>query len=145
MNIENDYDKEVYNGDIGTIQDVDPDAGELIASFDSRPVSLKDLANSIHWCPPMRRPFTRARGLSIQPSSSQCSRSTSGGCCASRLLSGYGCGDRWPDNSRCDNCRGRAWPWMARTGTWLARSWSLYLSPPLLVVAARLLVGSAIN
>jgi hypothetical protein len=33
MQIENDYDKEVYNGDIGYIDDVDPD-GELTASFD---------------------------------------------------------------------------------------------------------------
>src|ERR1700731_2601347 len=34
MQIENDYDKDVYNGDIGYIDDVDPDAGELTASFD---------------------------------------------------------------------------------------------------------------
>ena len=34
MQIENDYDKEVYNGDIGYIDDVDPEAGELVASFD---------------------------------------------------------------------------------------------------------------
>ena len=34
MQIENDYDKEVYNGDIGYVVDVDPDAGELVASFD---------------------------------------------------------------------------------------------------------------
>ena len=39
MQIENDYDKEVYNGDIGYIDDVDPDAGELTASFDGRSVS----------------------------------------------------------------------------------------------------------
>ena len=39
MQIENDYDKEVYNGDIGYIDDVDPDAGELIARFDSRPIT----------------------------------------------------------------------------------------------------------
>ena len=38
MQIENDYDKEVYNGDIGYIDDVDPDAGELTASFDGRSV-----------------------------------------------------------------------------------------------------------
>ena len=38
MQIENDYDKEVYNGDIGYIDDVDPDAGELTASFDGRAV-----------------------------------------------------------------------------------------------------------
>ena len=29
MQIENDYDKEVYNGDIGYVDDVDPEAGEL--------------------------------------------------------------------------------------------------------------------
>ena len=39
MQIENDYDKEVYNGDIGYIDDVDPNAGELTASFDGRSVS----------------------------------------------------------------------------------------------------------
>jgi exodeoxyribonuclease V alpha subunit len=39
MQIENDYDKEVYNGDIGYIDDVDPDAGELTADFDGRRVS----------------------------------------------------------------------------------------------------------
>ena len=39
MQIENDYDKDVYNGDIGYIDDVDPDAGELHASFDGRSVT----------------------------------------------------------------------------------------------------------
>ena len=39
MQIENDYDKEVYNGDIGYIDDVDPEAGELKASFDGRSVT----------------------------------------------------------------------------------------------------------
>ena len=38
MQIENDYDKEVYNGDIGYIDDLDPDAGEVKASFDGRAV-----------------------------------------------------------------------------------------------------------
>ena len=37
MQIENDYDKEVYNGDIGYIDDVDPEAGEVTARFDGRP------------------------------------------------------------------------------------------------------------
>ena len=36
MQIENDYDKEVYNGDIGYIEDVDPDQGEVNARFDGR-------------------------------------------------------------------------------------------------------------
>ena len=38
MQVQNDYDKEVYNGDIGYILDVDPDAGELTTSFDGRTV-----------------------------------------------------------------------------------------------------------
>ena len=36
MQIENDYDKEVYNGDIGQVVDVDPEAGELTARFEER-------------------------------------------------------------------------------------------------------------
>jgi exodeoxyribonuclease V alpha subunit len=39
MQIENDYDKEVYNGDIGYIDDVDPDDGQLTASFDGRTIT----------------------------------------------------------------------------------------------------------
>jgi len=39
MQIENDYDKEVYNGDIGYIDNVNLDGGELTASFDGRPVT----------------------------------------------------------------------------------------------------------
>jgi exodeoxyribonuclease V alpha subunit len=39
MQIENDYDKEVYNGDIGTIDDVDSNAGEVAVSFDGRSVT----------------------------------------------------------------------------------------------------------
>jgi exodeoxyribonuclease V alpha subunit len=39
MQIENDYDKEVYNGDIGTINRVDPEVGEIAVTFDGRSVS----------------------------------------------------------------------------------------------------------
>ena len=39
MQVENDYDKEVYNGDIGYVEDVDPEAGELSAGFDGRIVT----------------------------------------------------------------------------------------------------------
>ena len=38
MQIENDYDKEVYNGDIGYIDDVDVEAAELTTNFDGRAV-----------------------------------------------------------------------------------------------------------
>jgi exodeoxyribonuclease V alpha subunit len=39
MQVENDYDKEVYNGDIGHIRDVDLDTGEIVVNFDGRPVT----------------------------------------------------------------------------------------------------------
>ena len=39
MQIENDYDKDVYNGDIGRIDDVDPELGEVTARFDNRTVA----------------------------------------------------------------------------------------------------------
>ena len=39
MQVENDYDKDVYNGDIGYVEDVDPEAGELSAAFDGRIVA----------------------------------------------------------------------------------------------------------
>ena len=39
MQIENDYDKEVYNGDIGYIDDVDNNAGEIVTSFDGRSIT----------------------------------------------------------------------------------------------------------
>ena len=39
MQTENDYDREVYNGDIGRIDDVDPDLGEITVRFDGRAVT----------------------------------------------------------------------------------------------------------
>src|SRR6266852_3765250 len=39
MQNQNDYDKEVYNGDIGYIHEVDLADGELVASFDGRAVT----------------------------------------------------------------------------------------------------------
>ena len=39
MQIENDYDKEVYNGDIGNIDFINPADGELVANFDGRAVT----------------------------------------------------------------------------------------------------------
>jgi exodeoxyribonuclease V alpha subunit len=53
MQIENDYDKEVYNGDIGHIDDVDPNAGEIVASF--RPIRYL-------WIWRARHPGARIRG-----------------------------------------------------------------------------------
>jgi len=66
MQIENDYDKEVYNGDIGYIVDVDPEAGELVASFDGRSVTYC-FGELDTWFPPMPPPSTKARAPNIPP------------------------------------------------------------------------------
>ena len=39
MQVENDYDKEVYNGDLGIVQSIDPGVSEMIIEFDGRPVT----------------------------------------------------------------------------------------------------------
>ncbi len=39
MQVENDYDREVYNGDLGLVTAVDPVEGELRVSFDGREVA----------------------------------------------------------------------------------------------------------
>jgi exodeoxyribonuclease V alpha subunit len=39
MQVENDYDREVYNGDLGLVTSVDPGEGELRVSFDGREVA----------------------------------------------------------------------------------------------------------
>jgi exodeoxyribonuclease V alpha subunit len=39
MQIENDYDKEVYNGDIGFVETIDLELGEMTIVFDGRPVA----------------------------------------------------------------------------------------------------------
>jgi exodeoxyribonuclease V alpha subunit len=41
MQTNNDYDKEVFNGDIGYVDNIDPDAQEMTISFDGRPVLLR--------------------------------------------------------------------------------------------------------
>jgi len=41
MQVQNDYDKEVYNGDIGRVADVDPASGELTVMFDGRAVAYE--------------------------------------------------------------------------------------------------------
>ena len=38
MQVENDYENEVYNGDSGFVEDVDPEAAEVSVSFDGRRV-----------------------------------------------------------------------------------------------------------
>jgi exodeoxyribonuclease V alpha subunit len=41
MQTENDYDKEVYNGDLGFITGIDPDVGEIRIDFDGREVTYQ--------------------------------------------------------------------------------------------------------
>jgi exodeoxyribonuclease V alpha subunit len=39
MRIENDYDKEVYNGDLGVVSRIDVEEGELVVDFDGREIT----------------------------------------------------------------------------------------------------------
>ncbi|MER2508442.1 MAG: ATP-dependent RecD-like DNA helicase, partial [Amaricoccus sp.] len=39
MQVENDYDKEVYNGDLGVVRAIDPEAAEMLLEFDGREVT----------------------------------------------------------------------------------------------------------
>lgn len=41
MQVENDYDKEVYNGDVGFVEAIDLEAGEMTIDFDGRSVSFQ--------------------------------------------------------------------------------------------------------
>jgi exodeoxyribonuclease V alpha subunit len=38
MQVENDYDKEIYNGDLGVVRAIDPEASEMVIDLDGRPV-----------------------------------------------------------------------------------------------------------
>ena len=38
MQVENDYDKEVYNGDLGVVSRIDPEEGEVAVDFEGREV-----------------------------------------------------------------------------------------------------------
>lgn len=41
LQLKNDYDKDVFNGDLGWIEDVDPQLGEVLVDFDGRTVSYE--------------------------------------------------------------------------------------------------------
>jgi exodeoxyribonuclease V alpha subunit len=40
MQVENDYDKEVYNGDVGFVEAINLETGEIVIDFDGRSVSF---------------------------------------------------------------------------------------------------------
>ena len=66
MQIENSYDREVYNGDLGIVQRIDQEEGVLVVTFDGRDVSygFGELEN---WCWHTRRRSTKARARNIPP------------------------------------------------------------------------------
>jgi exodeoxyribonuclease V alpha subunit len=41
MQTDNDYDKEVFNGDVGYVRRIDPDSQELVIEFDDKPVEYQ--------------------------------------------------------------------------------------------------------
>ncbi len=61
----NDYNKDIFNGDLGFVHAVDPEAQELLHNFDGRLVNY-DLANSMRSSPPMRSAFTSRRDRNIR-------------------------------------------------------------------------------
>ena len=67
MQIENDYDKEVYNGDIGYHRSTSIPTPVRLLRPSTAARSLMALANSTCWCPPTRRPFTRAKDRNTRP------------------------------------------------------------------------------
>ena len=72
MQIENDYDKDVYNGDIGYVESVDPEAGELSAGLRRQDRRLRLRRTR---CPGSRLRRNRSqepRAQSIRPWSSLC-------------------------------------------------------------------------
>src|SRR6516165_7338058 len=120
MQIENDYDKEVYNGDIGTVDDVDSSAGEMVASFDGRSITY-GFGELDMLVPGTRRPFTKARVSNTPPWSSRFSLSIIP-CCSGTFSTpvshaasdlSYWSARRRPSPSRCEMSRaaadGRSW------------------------------------
>ena len=70
METVNDYDRDVFNGDLGTVVRIDEEEGALIAAFDSREVSYP-FGNSTPWFRPTLPPSTRARARNTPLSSSR--------------------------------------------------------------------------
>ncbi|WP_425540714.1 hypothetical protein [Rhodoblastus acidophilus] len=66
MQTENDYDREVFNGDLGRVVRIDREEGALVSSFDGREVTY-----SFGWTrsfPPTRPRSTSRRGPNMPPS-----------------------------------------------------------------------------
>ena len=67
MQVENDYDKEVYNGDLGVVSRIDIEESELTVDFDGREViyGFAEL-DELFWPTPPRS--TRASARNTRPS-----------------------------------------------------------------------------
>jgi exodeoxyribonuclease V alpha subunit len=39
MQVQNDYDRDVYNGDLGVVRGIDPETSEMVIVFDGREVT----------------------------------------------------------------------------------------------------------
>ena len=66
MQIENDYDKDVYNGDIGFVRAIDAELGDVTIEFDGRFVRARRSWTGS--CSPTRQLCTRRRAASIRRS-----------------------------------------------------------------------------
>jgi exodeoxyribonuclease V alpha subunit len=66
MQIENDYDREVYNGDLGIVSCIDMEEGEITVDFERRE-AVYGFGELDDWCSPMRRQSTKVRAPNILP------------------------------------------------------------------------------
>jgi ATP-dependent exoDNAse (exonuclease V) alpha subunit len=66
MQTENDYDREVFNGDLGRVLRIDQTEGVLVPILMAGRLSIP-LASSMRLCLPMRRRSTSRKGLNIPP------------------------------------------------------------------------------
>ena len=60
METQNDYDREVFNGDLGRVVRIDEDEGAVVVDYEGREVAYP-LGNSTPWSRRLRPRSTRAR------------------------------------------------------------------------------------
>ncbi len=75
MQIENNYEREVYNGDIGFVAGIDREEEELMVDFDAGWCAIRS-ASSMSWCCATQPRSTSRKDPSTRRSSSQCRHST---------------------------------------------------------------------
>ncbi len=69
MQTENDYARDVFNGNLQTVLRIDENEGPLVASFDGAASNIRSVS-SMRSFPPMRRRSTNRKGPNIRGSSS---------------------------------------------------------------------------